>query len=77
MARGSPWAKSGANGLPASFFGPMSPQPKKGYNEVTLRGRRGRVLEDKGDTVVVELYATGEKETVRKEDVKIEWRETR
>lgn len=80
MATGSPWARSGSNGLPESFFGPSKPPPRRGYSEATmLTGRRasGRVLEDKGETLVIEFYATGDKETVNRGDVELSFRSQR
>lgn len=51
-----------------STFGVGSGPPpgKTPYMEATVNGRRGRVLEDKGDEIVVEFYMTGDKEIVRK-----------
>lgn len=51
--------------------GQPAPPPKASYHEATLRRgypRRGRVIDEKGDALLVAFYATGE-ELVNKEDV--------
>lgn len=66
------WGRRGVgSGLPVSNYGIMpSPPAKISYQEATLlNGRRGRVVEDMGETVRVELYATGECETISKHEV--------
>lgn len=68
------------NGLASSFFGVSGRKPTepRGYHEATLlsSGRRGRVLENNGETMIVELYASGDKETVNRDSVKLLWRDT-
>lgn len=52
---------------------------KRGYTEALLlhgRGRRGRVLADKGEELEVEFYDTGDKEMVERGKVSTQWRET-
>lgn len=74
-------SKNGGTGTPGDFslypnrmaFNP-EPPPKQKYFEAILGRRRGRVVKDMGDSLVVELYATGDHETVSKADVKLEER---
>jgi hypothetical protein len=52
--------------------GQPAPPPKSHYHEATLRRgypRRGRVITEESDTLLVAFYATGEEEIVKKEDV--------
>lgn len=57
------------------FGGQPAPPPKQSYREVTEHrsGRRGRLVRDDGDTLLVSFYATGE-EVVNKKDVALSWR---
>lgn len=56
--------------------GQPSPPPKASYREATMRRghpRRGRVVREEGELLLIEFYATGE-EFVHKDDVEIAWR---
>lgn len=56
--------------------GNPAPPPKLHYREATFRQgfpRRGRVVNEEGDALLVAFYATGE-ELVNKNDVSITWR---
>lgn len=51
--------------------GQPAPPPKVSYREATLRRgypRRGRVINEEGDELLVAFYATGE-EVVKKDEV--------
>lgn len=51
-------------------FNPDPPK-RKSYVEVTLGARQGRVVEDRGDTLIVEMYATGDWEMVPRGDAQL------
>jgi hypothetical protein len=55
--------------------GQPAPIPKQGYFEVLVGRRRGRVLQNKGNGVLVEFYATGEREFVKEENAVVSWRQ--
>jgi len=54
-----------------------APPPRKNYQEATTRKgrfkRRGRVVRDDGEMLLVAFYATGE-ELVQASDVVLSWR---
>lgn len=62
-------------GLPSSLFGgaPLAAQvqQKRKSIEVLFNGRRGRVLEDRDDALLVEFYATGDQELVQRSEAEL------